>query len=262
MENLNPIHFYFHLPIYSVIKIDENNVKELWNLLKFDGKLDFYNPYLKENSTFRVVPCCQNKFDYYTQYGGMNYSRLECVRTGQNFYFYYFLDNRNGEFMKIGQFPSIADFHISQIKKYDKVITKEKLKEFTRAIGLAANGVGIGSFVYLRRIFEDLIEESHSLAKVEPGWDEALFNTQRVPEKIELLSKHLPPFLINNKSLYSILSTGIHSLSEEECLNYFDVVKLGIELILDEKVDQFNKQKKIKEAEKSISTIKSKIQKK
>ena len=40
------------------------------------------------------------------------------------------------------------------IKQYDKELRKPDLKEFTRAIGLAANGVGIGSFVYLRRIFE------------------------------------------------------------------------------------------------------------
>lgn len=261
MESLEPVYFYFQLPIYSVIKIDPTNVNDFWSLIKFRERVNYYNPNLKENSTFTVIPCCYNNFENFSKYGGMNYSRLDCVRTGQNFYFYYYYDTKKSEFMKIGQFPSIADFHISQIKKYDKVISKEKLREFTRAIGLAANGVGIGSFVYLRRIFEELMEESHSIAKTQSDWDEKKYNTQRIPEKIELLKEHLPTFLIKNKSLYSILSTGIHNLSEDECLSYFDIVKLGIELILDEKVDQLDKLKKIQDAEKSISTIKGKIQK-
>src|SRR5699024_675010 len=104
---------------------------------------------------------------------------------------------------KIGQFPSIADLHISQVKKYDKVLSKEKIKEFTRAIGLAANSVGIGSFVYLRRIFEYLIEEAHIEAKEEEGdWDEDQFQINRMSEKISQLHHHLPEFLVENKDLY------------------------------------------------------------
>lgn len=261
MENLEPIAFYFQLPIYTILKIDDKNFQEFWHLLSFQEKVDYYNPFLRENSTYQIIPCCYNKAENYSKVGGVNYSRLRCTRTGNDFFFYYFYNSRNGEFMKIGQYPSIADFHIVQIKKYDKVLSKEKLKEFTRAIGLAANGVGIGSFVYLRRIFEDLIEESHKIAVGESGWDENSFLNQRIPEKIELLKHFLPNFLVKNKSLYSILSIGIHNLTEEECLEYFNAVKLGIELILDEKVEQYEKQKKIKEAEKSIASLKSKIQK-
>lgn len=121
---------------------------------------------------------------------------------------------------------------------------KATLKEFTKAIGLAANGVGIGSFVYLRRIFENLIEEAHTKAKVRPGWDEEFYNKQRMSERIELLKDYLPEFLVENKSLYSILSVGIHSLEEDECLAHFEHVKLAIELILDEKVEKYKKRRK------------------
>jgi hypothetical protein len=178
-----------------------------------------------------------------------------------DFYFYVYLDKASGIFQKTGQFPSIADFHISQIKKYDKVLSKDSLKEFTRAIGLAANGVGIGSFVYLRRIFEQLIEEAHIKAKEDSGWDEDNYNRQRMAEKIGMLNHHLPDFLVENKSLYSILSVGIHSLKEEECLMYFETVKVGIELILDEKLEEFNKKKKIEEAKQKLAAVTNKIQK-
>jgi hypothetical protein len=48
---------------------------------------------------------------------------------------YFFIDGQNLTLMKIGQYHSIADLHISKIKEFDKVLSKEKLKEFTRAIG-------------------------------------------------------------------------------------------------------------------------------
>ena len=87
--------------------------------------------------------------------------------------------------MKIGQYPSVADIHIGQVKQYDKVLDKSILREFTKAIGLAANGVGIGSFVYLRRIFENLVYDAFDEAKREGGLDLELFNKQRMDEKIK-----------------------------------------------------------------------------
>jgi len=261
MNLLDPYTFYFELPIYTPIKIDETNDNLLWELLNFSGSIDAYHPGLKENTTYSVSPCRYNNVTHFDQFGGMNYCALTCVRTREVYYFYLNYDKQRKTFQKVGQFPSIADFHISQIKKYDKVLSKEKLREFTRAIGLAANGVGIGSFVYLRRIFEDLIEEAHTKAKGDTGWDEEQYLKQRMADKIELLKAHLPSFLVENKTLYSILSIGIHSLKEEDCLAYFETVKVGIELILDEKVDEFNKQKKIEEARQKLSALTSKIPK-
>jgi hypothetical protein len=160
---------------------------------------------------------------------------------------------------KIGQYVSIADLHISQIKKYDSVLTREQLKEFTRAIGLAANGVGIGSFVYLRRIFETLILEAHKKASINTSWNDDAFKNARVVERIELLKDYLPNFVVENKSLYGILSKGIHSLTEDECLQHYETVKIGIELILDEKVEEQHRLKKIEEAKKKISGLNSKL---
>jgi len=69
----------------------------------------------------------------------------------------------------------------------------------------------------------------------------------------------LPSFLVENRGLYSILSKGIHSLSEEECLRYFDTVRVGIELILDEKHEQLEKRKKLEKAKSAISDLRGKI---
>lgn len=79
-------------------------------------------------------------------------------------------------------------------------------------------------------------------------------------EKIVLLRDYLPIFLVENSSIYSILSKGIHSLTEDECLEFFEPMKLGIELILDEKIEQEEKANKISHTRKSLELIKSKLQ--
>jgi len=60
--------------------------------------------------------------------------------------------------------------------------------------------------------------------------------------------------------LYAILSKGIHSSDEDECVKYFDAVRLGIELILDEKLEQQKKLEKIAQAKQAIQQIRQTIQ--
>jgi hypothetical protein len=160
---------------------------------------------------------------------------------------------------KIGQHPSIADLEEYSIKKYRNILGKERYRELSRAIGLVGHGVGTGAFVYLRRIFESLIEEAHSKAANNSNWDEEKYGKCRMSEKIELLRDFLPDFLVENHHIYSILSKGVHELSDEECLMYFDIVKTGIELILDEMIADAEKLKKAAEAKKALSQIQSKL---
>ena len=46
---------------------------------------------------------------------------------------------------KIGQYPSLADIANDESKTYKSVLEKQDSREFHKAIGLAAHGVGIGS---------------------------------------------------------------------------------------------------------------------
>jgi hypothetical protein len=160
---------------------------------------------------------------------------------------------------KVGQYPSVADLHSAKIKRYRKVLSPEDYRELNRAVGLAAHGVGIGAFVYLRRMFERLIEEAHQIARKDLAWDEEHFLRSRMPEKIVLLASHLPDFLLENKSLYSILSQGLHDLSEDECLQFFSVTLLGIELILQERIATKEKNERIKQVTKDIALLTQKI---
>ena len=101
--------------------------------------------------------------------------------------------------IKIGQHPSIADLEFASLDKgVFKELTKQQRGEFGKAVGLVAHGVGIGSFVYLRRVFENLVSEAHDSAMKEKDWNENLYNRSRMPEKIKLLSNNLPARLVEN----------------------------------------------------------------
>lgn len=159
----------------------------------------------------------------------------------------------NKSMRKIGQYPSVADLTFPELDVYDKVLAEEDRKEFGRAIGLYASGIGAGSYVYLRRIFERLLMQAK--ANAGDAIDTDAFNRAHVDTKITMLSAYLPAALTSNSTLYGILSKGIHELSEKECIAYFPVVKECIYMILNE---WENMQKK-EEQQKAINTALSKI---
>ena len=104
-----------------------------------------------------------------------------------------------------------------------------------------------------------LIEEAHVRAALSELWDESEYVGSRMGEKINLLADELPEFLVENKAMYSILSKGIHELSEAECLAAFPVVKVGIEIILDVKLESAEKEKKLAAAKKAIAALSGSI---
>lgn len=255
VDKLDPKYFFFDLPLYEEVKF--NNIGKVYNLVTYSGKFDAYNFKIKDNTTFEGY---DNGF-YGNLENGSKFCDIKIKCTRSNSVFRYYVLVGEDKIQKIGQFPSLADLNIEQIKEYKDVLSEEKLKEFIRGIGLRAHGVGIGSFVYLRRIFEYLIEKEHVDAKKIKEWDEDLYQKSRMIEKIELLEDYLPKFLVENKDLYGILSLGVHELSEDECLKYFDSLKMGIMEILEEKVIEKKREERRKKTQKSIQLIRDKIAK-
>lgn len=159
----------------------------------------------------------------------------------------------NKTFRKIGQYPSVADLSFPQLDTYKKVMSTDDRREFGRALGLYASGIGAGSYVYLRRIFERLLMKAKENAGTAIG--DQSFNQAHVDEKITMLKDFLPNMLTNNPTIYGILSKGIHALSEEECLAYFPVLKECIYMILSEWEDI----RKKREQEAALTSSLSKI---
>lgn len=175
---------------------------------------------------------------------GVSYTAFECGRREcRNGLFFVFLLHK-GVLTKIGQYPSVADLVKPRIQRYRKVLTAEQLADWGRAVGLRAHGVGAGSYVYLRRIVEQLVEEARFAAAAGQDFDPDLYERSRWPERIKMLAKRLPDYLVAHSIVYGVLSKGVHELSEQKCTEHFDVMNTTIEIICEEKLAAIEREQK------------------
>lgn len=260
------------LGLYEPVPFNITNAIELEKIFNEcnDIQFDCYCIECKKDSTF-----IYSSYSGFTKYGGVSevsrvISRLnlnpspmnlifKCQRDASHLYSFMFRITNN-EITKIGQFPSIADLELHSIDKYRKIL-KNDYRDFSKAIGLYSHSIGAGSFVYLRRIFENLIEECRQEAQKDNSFDDDVFQQSKMDEKILMLKTYLPDFLVESRKLYGILSKGIHELDEQTCLELFPNVKLAIELILDEKLYQIEKQNKIHSTRNFIAATVEKFKK-
>jgi hypothetical protein len=184
---------------------------------------------------------------------------LSCQRNGDHKYFYVYQVERQS-IQKIGQSPSIAAIAIPQIERYKSVLDEAFLKELKSAVGLFAHGVGIGSFTYLRRVLEKIISDERDAARAAGN---VLEGFERLPldQKIEALRDRLPNALLKYKSVYGVLSAGIHGLDEKTCLVYFPVVQSIIFLILDDHLEVRNQKLVLQNLDKAFNDINAKVKK-
>ncbi|MDF2856855.1 MAG: hypothetical protein K0Q87_2706 [Neobacillus sp.] len=158
-------------------------------------------------------------------------------------------------FSKIAQAPSVADLTNRHLKKYKKLDNNIFL-ELSKGQGLFSHGIGVGSFVYLRRIIENNIvkpELDKLILREEITEDE--LSKKDFKEKLNLLKGEVSDFLVENKKIYSVLSKGIHELSEDECKKAYPIVEKCIEIILDEQVELKVKLQKREEIAKQLNQL-------
>jgi len=163
------------------------------------------------------------------------------------------------ELVKISQHPSVADIAFPELKQYRKVLSKGDMGEMRRAIGLHAQGIGVGSYVYLRRILERVIDQAKDMAIADSAITEAEYVPKKMAERIKMLKDYLPDILVNNPTVYGIISKGIHELSEEDCIEYFPIVKECIFMVLEKWEQARKKAESEKQLGAALSRIASKI---
>lgn len=281
-----PIALLLETPLYEQFEFEGEDNWSAIDFLFIQQTYDNYCVACKRDSTFqitasnrpqelkrnpakdRLMASLSGAFETVFAPVGVHRINAQCTRHKSHAQYFVFCIDQKHEYseeklkrtystiQKIGQYPSYADIHIASVKRYAPVLSKAKLGEMVRAIGLASHGVGIGAYVYLRRIFESLIEEAHLVAKISNGWDEDIFLRARMSEKIGLLKSNLPTFLVEQANIYGLLSKGIHELSEEECLENFATLRIGIELILDEKIARKHHELKVAEARAAFGKLK------
>lgn len=247
--------FYLETSLYEEISLLSLEDKS------FSGDVDGYSARNNTETTYTISESSISTWsewdDKNTEYVTIGFFQitLKCKRKANDILRFFIY--RNLDFvMKVGQWPSLADLQFAEIgKKYDGVLSKEDLKNLKKAIGLVTHGAGAGSFVYLRRIFENLILETFKNNILTLGIEESIFRSGRMEDKIEILKLFLPSHLVEMKAIYRILSKGVHELTEEECLKYFSPLKLSIELILDQKIEEAKKKEKDAIVKKQLQSI-------
>lgn len=157
----------------------------------------------------------------------------------------------NGELFvrKVGQYPP---FEITPERFILKYLNEEDKDNYKKALLLLSQSYGIGAYSYLRRIVEnEILNIINDLSNLDfPGAEnigellEKYEQNHQMSNLIEGVNEFLPETLKslgNNpiKVLYSQLSGGIHSFSEEECLekakNIDTLLKFVIKKINEEK---------------------------
>lgn len=254
-----PEDFFLDSPLYEALAISDADVQWIQQVQYFEGTMDapcincggrsIFSPYRQQTSYLNSNSALANR-----RFGVV----FRCSRNPEHT-LYFLVAVADGTIQKIGQFPSLADLQLPDVAKYKPLLGPEKQRELVRAIGLAAHGVGIGSFVYLRRVFEFLIEDARERVASDGQFDADAFKKARMEERILMLQSQLPTFLVENRRIYGILSKGVHSLSENECLQYFDTLRVGIELILDERLEELRKTQKTERAKAALTDLQARL---
>lgn len=195
--------------------------------------INMYCPTCKSNQTFSMMN------EYWENYQHMNpptsgdiyrlvYQCMHCRKFLR--YFFVRVNEDHLHLIKVGQYPA---WDIS-IEKHIEKLLSDNAEYFKKGLICESQGYGIGAFAYYRRVVEEIIggllEEIKDLLidDEKDKFIEALEQTKKTivaQEKIALVKDLLPPILrpegMNPLSnLHSILSEGLHGLSDEDCLEY------------------------------------------
>ncbi|SDP72982.1 hypothetical protein [Clostridium gasigenes] len=225
---------------------------------------DDYRAMFKLNDRIDIL---LKKHEYFTK-------SVNCSHKGNHKQiFIYKLELQYGEneekkliLQKIGQDPSNIEFHNHNIRdKYSKYKNYKNIKsDLNKAVISYENNFAVGGFLYLRRVLEKIVDYKYEEVKCNINVDnQARYEEKKVKfiEKIDILKAELPEHLTENTYIYSILSAGVHSLTEEECSEYFSVVEKSVYFILDELLQLQKRNKLNKKIQKDLNIINSKIKK-
>lgn len=261
MPNLPPHEkLLLETPLYALFDVDESDLDYMRVLRDVKFQFDAHCLECGERSTFRYLGLrgggagMPGRSPNWALDDGDFAVSVHCTRHRHQAQYLFSL--KDGKLQKIGQLPSLQDVAGVEIEKYRKILGQQNFSELRKATGLASHGIGVGSFVYLRRIFESLVSQYHE-ERVRAGQVIVNFAGLRMDEKIRELSDVLPPALVKYRSTYSILSKGVHELDEDACRKHFAVVRAAIIQMLEQDFQAAERKKAEEELERAIADVHS-----
>lgn len=270
----DPTAFFLDSPLYRPYPFNGVDVFGVKACLGYRGTYDSWCIHCSRDSTFTLSEDSTSALARALSRGsaddcvlaGAHVLKGNCSRCRMTTEFFVFLVKGDdfaepvskGTITKIGQYPSAADLTADSHRRYRPILGAVKTRELTKACGLFAHGVGAGSLVYLRRIFEHLLEDAQGHAQDESAeLDFDAIQTMRIADKIHALREFLPTMLVENRAIYSDLSAGIHTHNEERCLDSFEPLLECILLILEERLEKYEKQKRKQAVTQSLNKLRS-----
>lgn len=155
----------------------------------------------------------------------------------------------DGGYESVGFYPEIfSAFDLDS--KYSSVLTPEQLSNLGMAFKANSLGLGIASFVYLRRVLESLVK------KVLDDNQASCKHLNSFKDKLKEAEKYVSLFpdrfgAVKGR-LYNFISEGVHSWSEEECLELYSLAEYVVISVLDYYKKQKEETEKTEELQRRI----------
>lgn len=163
---------------------------------------------------------------------GTSYFKFSCVscqKSHREYLVEQILDEKNIRLQKYGELPRSRLVRNRTLQKF----LKDDLDNYEKAVICLSHEYGVAAFAYFRRVVEnniykllDLVQEDAKSSGDDQATLDAIGELRKdapMSEKIKIANLALPSYLkpdgLNPLGrLYQVLSEGVHSLSETECL--------------------------------------------
>ncbi len=239
-------------------------------------QLDAYSDIIKRNCTFNTHIALLFK-DFSTN---IDDEYIQCyLKNNSNFYIHFSFTNtdkrdnliyslllyveknkENYKITKVSSYPSleiipeyICDFDKKLNNKNEKTLFVDNYK---KAIQSAKKGLYAGAFLYIRRIFEKMINYIAETKLDEEKKSNYKNKKTKMEDKLKLIKNYIPHYEeISYKNFYSILSKGIHTLPDETCKEIYIIVKETIEMTTYQIYKEDKENKRISKIQSSLSKI-------
>lgn len=211
--------------------------------------ISLYCPICKKDQIWKASSGADEGYDYRTGFRTVRYICKNCDG-GQIDYFYYWgkAENQPGAyvFFRAGQYPPLEEWISPALERQ---LDGQDLDFYKKGLRCRNFNYGIGALAYLRRVVENRMNDVLDLvgqvaresgfAAEELEQIEAVKRSRTFDDKVSYAAKILPPRLrpdgVNPiDTLHDMASEGIHSKSDDECVEIFDKCKLVFEYFFSE----------------------------
>ena|SRR2546422_250498 len=179
---------------------------------------------------------------------GWDQKTYECrnCRNAKVTYYFYWNTEKSGEtrFFKVGQYPALEERVPNELRK---ALDAQDLDFYKTAIRLRNFGLGLGAVAYMRRVVEnrmnDMLDVLHEVAREHKASEEVLGRLEGIKKERrfsvkvdyagDLVPDNLRPAGQPNPMavLHELASDGLHTKSDEECVDIFDQCRKTFEYV-------------------------------